>query len=608
MGAVKIGDYDVWFHLKAGGYILKTGAINHLDPFSYTTTDLPWPVHSWLAAVAYYLAYSVSGIGGLILFNAALITASFFIIYLTMRLFTDDNEAFIFGAAVLIIAAFAIRFRMWVRPHVFEFLFISLSIYILNLYKTKGRNRLYLLPVIQMLWANTHGSHVLGLIIPSIYLAGGVAQNIIFKDPATAPISRHSFYLTITIAANTLMTLVNPDGYHTLISSFSILSPYMQNINEFQPLQLHHFWGFELRYTWGFLVILILGVAGFIYNYKRSDVTDLLLFAAFLLMAIKGIRYIAEFAIVGSPIIFKNLSGPAKRLFGNKERALGWAAAASLVFGVTALVASSKTYAAGLGVKDNIFPDKAIEFIEKTGIRGNIYNSYAFGDYILWKTDRKVFIHGHSRSEVFPEAFYKEYLDSHTSEEAWKSITEKYDVSYTLLEYYLTDYGGKETVPHLSGNPEWVPVYWDGNAIVYVKKDGKNNEVIEKYGLRLIRPNYLDFTYVSHYVENGLSDSLIKEFDRLIAISPENEEAYLGRAFVHFLSGKKNYPYAMRDLRKAIDINPAQAMSRSALGLIYLRQRDFDNARASFKAALELDPEDLAAKQGMKELDKGKGS
>lgn len=603
MGVVKIGDYDVWFHLKAGEIIVSSGQINHLDPFAYTTSNLPWPVHSWLAAVIYYLVHGASGVGGLIIFNSLLITSSFFLIYLTMRLFTDDSEPFIIGAAALVIAAFAVRFRMWVRPHVFEFIFLASVIYILNIYRTKGVNRLYLLPVIQVLWANTHGSHVLGIIVPSIFLFGGAAQGLITRNtPAGVSVMRYAVTLAIVVAANLASTLINPDTYNTLISSFSILSPSMQNINEFQPLQLQHFWGFQLRYTWGFAAILILGAAGFIYNHKRFDLTDLLLFTAFLLMAVKGIRYIAEFAIVGSPIVFKNLSGLSKNFSLRTGRAFGFASAAVIFAVVTVLAVSSKTYAFGLGVKDRIFPEKAIQFIEKAGIKGNVFNSYAFGDYILWRTDRKVFIHGHNRSEVFPEAFYKEYLDAHASEEAWNSVAEKYGINYTLLEYYLTDYGGKEAVPHLSGNPDWTPVYWDGNAIIYVRNDGENSGVLEKYGLRLIRPTYLDFSYVSHYVESGISAALIKELNQLLAVSPENEEAYLARAFVLFLQGSENYPAAMADLKKAIEINPSQAMSHSAMGLIYLKQGDLEGAKASFTTALKFDPQDLAAMGGMDEI------
>ncbi len=604
MALIKIGDYDIWYHLKAGEYILATGSINNLDPFSYTTPNLPWPVHSWLATVIYFKAYSLAGVSGLIVFNALLITLSFFIILLTMRLYMKEPGELLFGVMVLIVAAFAIRFRMWLRPHVFEFLFLASVVYILNAYKSRGKNLLFLLPLIQIVWVNTHGSYILGIVTVCIYIAGGFAGRVLYGPSDAMPFKRFVSVMAAVLIADVVATMVNPDTYNTLISTFSILSPSMQNINEFQPLKLHHLWGYEMRYTWGLSVLFILGVAGFAFNRKKIDITDILLFFAFFVMAVKGIRYIAEFSIIAAPIACKNLCAPAYKVLKRIERPAAALLAAFLLLAVTPFIATSKTYKVGLGVKDNIFPEKALNFIEKAGIQGNMFNSYSFGDYIIWKTfpARKVFIHGHSRSEVFPQDFYQEYLDAHTSLEAWDALTGKYDVSYAVLEYYLTDYGGKEAIPHLAGNQEWVPVYWDRLAIVYVKKTAENMGIIDKFGYRLIRPTYQDFSYLEHYIKNGMGQTLLKELTRLIAESPDNEEAYLARADVYFILGPGFYRQAIEDLKKAITINPVQAISHSALGLVYMKVNDPKGAQAEFKEALRLDPEDALAKNGLKYL------
>ena len=425
MGVVKIGDYDIWFHLKAGEYILESGKISHLDPFSYANPQLPWIVHSWISAVVFHIVETVAGIKGLILFNALMISLAFTLIYLNMRLFMEKGRSVIFSLIVLVLAAYALRFRMWIRPHTFEFIYLTATVYILNLYRSGGKNRLYLLPLIELLWVNTHGSFILGLIVPCIYVAGditnGLLRSVRKKSVEENGGGKSPFALAkvmaIIAAVNLAASLINPDFYGALVSSFTILSPVIAKIDEFQPLTLNHLWGYSLRYTWGFSILVILSVAGFIVNRRRIDFADIFLMLAFVLMSIKGIRFLAEFALLAGPVVVKNLNGTILSIIARRERAAGIIIALIFIVALPVQIANSSIFSFGLGVKEHIFPTRALEFIEKAGVKGNIFNSYAFGDYIIhrWFPEKKVLIHGHNRSDYFPVDFYQKYLDSHES-------------------------------------------------------------------------------------------------------------------------------------------------------------------------------------------------
>ncbi|MBI5238310.1 MAG: hypothetical protein HY887_07810, partial [Deltaproteobacteria bacterium] len=426
MAVVKIGDYDIWYHLRAGEYIIRTGMVSHLEPFSFTVSSVPWSLQSWLAGVVFYSAYSIAGVSGLVLFNAAVVAIAFVLIYLTMRLSMEEKGSTVLAAVILIIAISAARFRFPVRPHIFEFLFLAATFYISNLYRLKRKNLLFILPLIQALWANIHGSHILGLIIPFIYIIGGAGQRFISGGREGDNKGYKAF--TLVLLANIAATFINPYTYKAFTLPFLITSQslYMQNIGEWQPLQWSHLWGYSLRYTWGLSLLVILGAAGFIHRRKRLDLGDAMVFLLFLAMAIKGIRLTAEFAIASSPIIFRNLAGmtagvPSTTL-GTKAWKITEAVSSKVVLGVmekwktafkaiiiiflalvmTPATVFSPTYAFGLGVKKNIFPEEAVRFIEKNNIRGNVFNSFAFGDYLVWRRfpEAKVFIHG--RNDVFP--------------------------------------------------------------------------------------------------------------------------------------------------------------------------------------------------------------
>ena len=603
---IKLGDYDIWYHLRAGQYVLSTGSVFHNDPFSYTATDRPWSVQSWLAGVVFYLVHAVGGVDGLILFNAGLVTATFVLVYLNMRIFMKGEKGVVLAVAIILVAAFAARFRFMVRPHILEFLFLAADLYLLNLWRFKGKNRLFLLPIIQILWVNIHGSHILGLALPVIYLVGALLQGrgrggLSADDAAGWGVPAvPARTLLLLLLANVAATFVNPDTYRAFLLPFLITGQkvYMKNIGEWQPLKWHHLWGYGLRYTWGFVTLLAAGAVTFAGRWRRIDVTDLLVFLFFLALAIKGIRLTAEFGIAVSVIVFRNCADAVARRAWSDGAVLAGGVALLLVAIIPTVIVPSQTYAFGLGVKPNKFPERALRFIEENRISGNMFNSFAFGDYLTWRAypARKVFIHG--RNEVFPEEFYVNYLKAHESPQTWRAVTERYHITYALLENYGTDFSGKERVSHLIGNREWLPVYWDTTAIVYVKAVPENREVIERWGYRYIRPTCLDFSYLDHYVERGETGPVLAELDRLVVQSPENEEAYLARAFL--LYNTKEFARAQADIMSALKINPRRAMAHSALGMLLQRNGNEEAARKEYGEALRLDPGDVAAQEGLK--------
>src|SRR3989338_11285106 len=119
MGLSMIADYDIFFHLSTGKHILETGQISHsIDPFSFTSAN-HMSTTSWLAEIIFYEIHSLSGIEGLIVFKAIMFTLVFFVLYLTMKIFVlySPWNKYVFFA-VLLITAFAIRMRMFIRPFI----------------------------------------------------------------------------------------------------------------------------------------------------------------------------------------------------------------------------------------------------------------------------------------------------------------------------------------------------------------------------------------------------------------------------------------------------------------------------------------------------------
>ena len=64
LGCQELFDGDVWWHLRAGQWILENRKVPILDPFTFTSADRPWIDLQWLFEVILVLAYAAGGVRG----------------------------------------------------------------------------------------------------------------------------------------------------------------------------------------------------------------------------------------------------------------------------------------------------------------------------------------------------------------------------------------------------------------------------------------------------------------------------------------------------------------------------------------------------------------
>ena len=65
-------DFDTWWHLKVGDWIIEHAALPHTGILSRTTANLPWVAYSWGYELALSRAYAWFGLIGIGLFGALL--------------------------------------------------------------------------------------------------------------------------------------------------------------------------------------------------------------------------------------------------------------------------------------------------------------------------------------------------------------------------------------------------------------------------------------------------------------------------------------------------------------------------------------------------------
>src|SRR3989339_520545 len=148
---VKIREYDIWFHLRIGKYILENLSIPKLDPFSYTASSNLYIDSHWLYQIILYAFYNfMGGAFGLFLFQTTIVLFTF---YLLFKISNKSN--FYISVVCILITLFISNIRFNYRPEILSYLFSLLFIFnIQNYSETKENKYLYILPVLQVLWVN----------------------------------------------------------------------------------------------------------------------------------------------------------------------------------------------------------------------------------------------------------------------------------------------------------------------------------------------------------------------------------------------------------------------------------------------------------------------
>ncbi len=116
---------DIGRHLKLGQIIWETKSVPKINLFSFTEPDYPFINHHWLSEVVFYLLFGIIGLKGLIIFKAAIVAVSFWLIYKA----ADKKTGlwpFLVSAPLGILVFLN---RSDVRPEIFSYLFLAFFVF-----------------------------------------------------------------------------------------------------------------------------------------------------------------------------------------------------------------------------------------------------------------------------------------------------------------------------------------------------------------------------------------------------------------------------------------------------------------------------------------------
>ena len=149
-------DFDLWYHLAGGRYILQHLAVPTTPFFSYLSVPTGWVDYYWLFQVLAEGLYRLDGYVVLIVLRAGLYLGTIALVYRYVREAQPEEDAWGSLLAILIACAFALALiprELLLRPHAFTYLYILVLHFSVNF----RRRWVWWLPPATVIWANLHG-------------------------------------------------------------------------------------------------------------------------------------------------------------------------------------------------------------------------------------------------------------------------------------------------------------------------------------------------------------------------------------------------------------------------------------------------------------------
>ena len=454
-------DPDTWWHIKVGSDILATHQFPIADRYSFTVRGAPWIAYEWLGDVVMSLA-SRAGLRGtelLLVASASLITL--LIYYYAWLKCKECKAAFIATIAVVPLAMLS----MTVRPQLFGYVFLLVTLICLERFRQGHRQALWLLSPVFLLWVNTHGSFVLGFMAMGLYWACGLV------DFSWGGLHTERWTLSdrirLELAALICVLMLPLTPYGTRLATVPVdyafsLPGNMAHVQEWQPADFSQ-WQIKL-----FLLLVIFFVLALLTLRLRCSLVETVFFIFAVYETCVHVRFAIVFAIIFAPMLAALLT----RWIDPYNRAVDkYALNAVLILGMAFIWVRYFPSKGNLEQKVvSNFPVEAVHYLRQHPLPGPMLNSYGFGGYLIWAgvPRQGVFIDGrgdlYERTGVFAD--FRRIVDL-TPET--QPLLRRYNVQSCLLQR------STPLATLLTADQHWTRVYQDDVAEMFIR-DGNSGE------------------------------------------------------------------------------------------------------------------------------------
>ena len=469
--AGSVAPNDLWWHLRAGEWMLAHRTIPQVDLFSYTQAGAPWVYQAWLAEVILAGVHRAGGVALLVAFGAVLTLVGYGLALRAAKIHTGANRR---AAALAMLLGMIVGTPAWqVRPQLLSVALFGALMAVL--YAGPGAARragdaplpraAWLLPVGFALWANLHGGFIFGLLALGIQVAAQIWQWLrgeaegeeslpwaarlragatqVPRAAWTSPRARWATFPWAWVIVGLLSlaaTLATPLGTGMVgyVLGFA-QHPVTRNLNmEFAPLNARQGVGIA------FLVHLGLLVSLWLWRGHRPSMRETLLLLAFGGLTMVAVRGVIWYGLATTPMLARAVAEVP--MFRREREQRGIVAINRALVGLLGL-AAIVTLPWLRGYLPHPAIDPAHPYLGKDtpvaavaalremadGDELRPFHSEAYGSYLIYAAPEiPVFVD--TRIELYPPEQWDDYLAASSARYDWYERLHAYGVNLLLLD------------------------------------------------------------------------------------------------------------------------------------------------------------------------------
>lgn len=449
-------DPDVWWHLKDGQAILATHHWATTDPYSFTAYGQPWMSCEWVGNILLASASRLGGFVGLDILLIVLGGAVIIALYYLGTVRSGNSKAGFLAAGLLCPLAFP---SFTLRPQMLGYLFLVLTMIALEFFRQGKHRAIWFLPLLMLVWINTHGSWIIGLGAIFAYWICGLKEfevgGIVAKAWTPSERRQISFVFMLCLA----VLPITPYGTRLAAYPFTVASSLpvsITSVTEWWPMPFNTGTGkLFLLMLVGFLILQVSLRLSW-----RLEEFALLLFG--IVTATIHMRFVLIFVPFCVPVLATILARWLPAYDRSKEH---YALNAVLIAAVIAAMVWYRPTQAGIHEKvAQSFPVGAVSYIRQHPVPEPMFNSYWFGGYLLWALgpEHKVFLDG--RAELFEAGVLADYMHITYLKPGALKVMDNYQVKSCLME------ADSPLATVLAALPEWKKVYSDNTSTLFVRQ------------------------------------------------------------------------------------------------------------------------------------------
>lgn len=479
---------DLWGHVSYGRHIAETGRIPATEPLMPLSEGVPFVDSAWLSQLAFYGLETSLGTAGLKFIYAA--TIAIMLLILTIRLRDMSHRVVITALGLMMFLVCEWKSMTIIRPQLFA---LCWFLALIGLTQSRGWSRSgssrfgssqwrwFAVPALMTLWANMHGSFVIGLGYLGCLFVGRFFDALVRTRSLKFAIQNTAVFRTFVLVNLAIVAcLINPYGIRLYEEVLTFGNhPNLQAIVEWDALTLRMFQG-KAALASALLLLVV-----YRWSPRRVGFAEPLLLCGLGIAMLNSSRLIVWWAPLAAWYFALHASAIWKQRgetlqLSAPERSGRWtvitAACLWICFAITpmgyrvlhgAQTDPEQRQAEFEAHVSDQTPVEAVAYLHEHPPQGLLFNTYEWGDYLLYAgpEDTQVFLASHAH--LVPPEIWRHYLRIQGAGTGWDDLLDRYGIDTIIVDHQMRSH----FISRLKLHRSWELEYSDSVAAIFVRKN-----------------------------------------------------------------------------------------------------------------------------------------